>query len=88
MQESSHWGTLLRPAEKATQLVGFIGKGGCGKTAMSCAMGFHLAKKGLKTLVISTDPSHSLGDTFNVRLEPGLITPIDGEDGTCGEVES
>lgn len=61
----------------------FAGKGGVGKT--TCAVAFARAaarrprRHGRETLVISTDPAHSLGDLLGVRLtsrprrvEPGL----------------
>ena len=50
----------------------YTGKGGVGKTSVSAATGIELAKRGLKTLVISTDPAHSLRDAFkrNIGSEP------------------
>ncbi len=47
------------------RIVVFTGKGGVGKTTIAAATGVLLAEKGLKTLVISTDPAHSLSDTLN-----------------------
>jgi len=56
-------------------LVLFGGKGGCGKTTCSTATGIYMASHGKKTLVLSTDPQHSLSDSFN--QEVGYeITPI------------
>ncbi|WP_175058878.1 ArsA family ATPase [Thermococcus sp. 2319x1] len=46
----------------------FIGKGGVGKTTSSAAVSVALAKKGYKTLIVSIDPAHNLGDVFEVRL--------------------
>ncbi len=46
----------------------FTGKGGVGKTTTSAATAVHAALRGHKTLVLSTDPAHSLADTFGVRL--------------------
>ena len=46
----------------------FTGKGGVGKTTASAATAVHAARRGLKTLVLSTDPAHSLADAFGVAL--------------------
>jgi arsenite-transporting ATPase len=48
------------------------GKGGVGKTTLAAATAAGAARRGLRTLVISTDPAHSLGDAFGVqvRAEP------------------
>lgn len=49
----------------------FSGKGGVGKTSLSAATGVRLAELGYRTLVMSVDPAHSLGDAFD--LESGLF---------------
>jgi arsenite-transporting ATPase len=46
----------------------FTGKGGVGKTTTAAATAAHVAAQGHKTLVISTDPAHSLADAFGVPL--------------------
>jgi arsenite-transporting ATPase len=46
----------------------FTGKGGVGKTTTAAATAAHIAAEGHKTLVISTDPAHSLADAFGVPL--------------------
>ncbi|WP_033293344.1 ArsA family ATPase [Amycolatopsis jejuensis] len=46
----------------------FTGKGGVGKTTLAAATGTALAGRGRKTLVVSTDPAHSLGDAFGTPL--------------------
>ncbi|NJN76493.1 MAG: TRC40/GET3/ArsA family transport-energizing ATPase [Synechococcaceae cyanobacterium RL_1_2] len=53
------------------------GKGGVGKTSVAAATGLRCAELGYKTLVLSTDPAHSLADSFDVELshEPKLIKP-------------
>jgi arsenite-transporting ATPase len=53
----------------------FCGKGGVGKTTMSVTSAFHFAKKGKKTLIISSDPSPSLSDILEVDVM-GKITPL------------
>src|SRR5215475_7714732 len=44
----------------------FSGKGGVGKTSLAAATGVRLAERGARTLVMSVDPAHSLGDSFNL----------------------
>ena len=48
----------------------FTGKGGVGKTTAAAATAVRAAGRGTKTLVISTDPAHSLADAFGVALGP------------------
>ena len=40
------------------------GKGGVGKTSCSASLGVRFAEAGHRTLVVSTDPAHSLSDSF------------------------
>jgi arsenite-transporting ATPase len=47
----------------------FTGKGGVGKTTLAAATALLCARRGYKTLVISTDAAHSLSDSFGVQLE-------------------
>lgn len=47
----------------------FSGKGGVGKTTISAATGYKLSKLGYKTIVVSLDPAHSLGDSFDISDE-------------------
>jgi arsenite/tail-anchored protein-transporting ATPase len=53
----------------------FTGKGGVGKTTLAAATAVRLAGRGRETLVVSTDPAHSLADVFGTRLsgEPSLV---------------
>jgi arsenite/tail-anchored protein-transporting ATPase len=53
------------------------GKGGVGKTSVAAATGLQCAELGHKTLVLSTDPAHSLADSFDIELghEPIQIRP-------------
>jgi arsenite-transporting ATPase len=53
----------------------FTGKGGVGKTTTAAATALRCADAGLRTLVMSTDPAHSLADAFTVELG-SLPTPI------------
>ncbi|NJN57212.1 MAG: TRC40/GET3/ArsA family transport-energizing ATPase [Leptolyngbyaceae cyanobacterium SL_5_9] len=45
------------------------GKGGVGKTSVAAATGLRSAELGYRTLVLSTDPAHSLADSFDMELE-------------------
>ncbi|WP_201595271.1 ArsA family ATPase [Psychrobacter vallis] len=61
-----------------TQPIIFIGgKGGVGKTTTAAALASYYASQQQKTLIVSTDPAHSLGDVLNIRLnnEKTAITP-------------
>jgi arsenite-transporting ATPase len=53
------------------------GKGGVGKTSVAAATGLRCAELGYKTLVLSTDPAHSLADSFDLELghDPRLVRP-------------
>jgi arsenite/tail-anchored protein-transporting ATPase len=53
------------------------GKGGVGKTSVAAATGLRCAELGYKTLVLSTDPAHSLADSFDLELghEPRQVLP-------------
>jgi arsenite-transporting ATPase len=46
----------------------FTGKGGVGKTTIAAATALRAAQSGLRTLVCSTDPAHSLSDAFGAPL--------------------
>lgn len=46
----------------------YTGKGGVGKTSVSAATALLCAQRGYRTLVMSTDAAHSLGDSLDVRL--------------------
>lgn len=52
----------------------FTGKGGVGKTTTAAATAVQAARAGIKTLVMSTDAAHSLGDALGVSL---VTTPDD-----------
>jgi arsenite-transporting ATPase len=60
----------------------FTGKGGVGKTTTSAATAAYAALRGHKTLVLSTDPAHSLDDAFGVTLAD---TPTEIDTGLYGQ---
>lgn len=51
-----------------TKFVFFAGKGGVGKSTMSCATAVWLAKRGYKTLLVTTDPAPNLADIFGLEI--------------------
>ncbi|AFL95998.1 arsenical pump-driving ATPase [Thermococcus cleftensis] len=55
--------------KKGYRVVFFIGKGGVGKTTSSAAAATALAERGYRTLVVSLDPAHNLGDVLMVKLK-------------------
>jgi arsenite-transporting ATPase len=60
---------------KLSNFIFFAGKGGVGKTTMAAATAVHHARRGEKTLIISTDPASNLGDIFEKRIGH-FITPV------------
>ena len=52
------------------------GKGGVGKTTVAAATALKAADLGYRTLVMSTDPAHSLADAFDMKLgdEPAEVS--------------
>jgi arsenite-transporting ATPase len=54
-----------------------VGKGGVGKTTTAGALALASADDGSRTLLISTDPAHSLGDLFGAAVFPGDALPND-----------
>ena len=59
------------------RIILFTGKGGTGKTTIAAATALKAAKSGLKTLVLSTDPAHSLSDAFDFKLKPEPVKITD-----------
>lgn len=55
--------------EKKMRIIIYTGKGGVGKTSMAAATACKIAKDGKKVLVMSTDQAHSLGDSFETKID-------------------
>ena len=56
-------------SELSTRILLFTGKGGVGKTTVAAATALRCADQGLRTIVLSTDPAHSLADAFEAHLD-------------------
>jgi arsenite-transporting ATPase len=54
------------------RIIVFTGKGGVGKTSVAAATALGIANQGARTLVMSTDPAHSLADAFESEIGPEL----------------
>ena len=52
----------------APRTILYTGKGGVGKTSVAAATARRCAAAGLRTIVISTDPAHSLSDSLETEL--------------------
>lgn len=58
------------------RIIIFTGKGGVGKTSVAAAHAVKAAKQGIRTLIVSTDMAHNLGDVFmmDIKEEPVKIS--------------
>jgi arsenite-transporting ATPase len=54
----------------SSRLILYSGKGGVGKTSLSAATAIRAARRGQRTLVVSTDSAHSLGDALDREIGP------------------
>jgi arsenite-transporting ATPase len=54
------------------RIIVFTGKGGVGKTSVAAATALGIARRGGRTLVMSTDPAHSLADAFETEISSEL----------------
>jgi len=62
----------------APRTILYTGKGGVGKTSVAAATARRMAAAGSRTLVLSTDPAHSLGDSLEVQLSSAPTAVADG----------
>jgi arsenite/tail-anchored protein-transporting ATPase len=67
----------VRQKQEYMRLILMTGKGGVGKTSVAAATGLRCAELGYRTLVLSTDPAHSLADSFDMEMghEPREVRP-------------
>ena len=73
---SSNPPTRVSLRDSPTKYTFVGGKGGVGKTTTSAALALGYSDMGKRTLIVSTDPAHSLGDALDIELQPGVVTPI------------
>ncbi len=68
---------LLGQNRENMRLILMTGKGGVGKTSVAAATGLRCAELGYRTLVLSTDPAHSLADSFDMEMghDPREVRP-------------
>ncbi len=59
---------IIIPDGKEVKFVFFSGKGGVGKSTMSCATAVLLANAGYNTLLVTTDPAPNLSDIFGQTI--------------------
>ena len=61
---------------KETKAIFFTGKGGVGKTTISCIAALYISQKGFKTLLVTTDPAAHIGEVLDMKVgsEPTRIT--------------
>ena len=66
--------------EHPTPTLFFTGKGGVGKTSLSCATAVALADRGKNVLLVSTDPASNIHEVFgqDIGTDPTPITDVDG----------
>ena len=55
----------------------FTGKGGVGKTSLSCATALRLAESGRRVLIVSTDPASNLDEVLETSLGSRAV-PVSG----------
>jgi len=66
--------------DQPTRALFFTGKGGVGKTSVACATAVKLARRGRRTLIISTDPASNLDEVLATPLGQ-VPTPVTGVEG-------
>lgn len=67
----------IRPVAGKSKAVFFTGKGGVGKTAVSCATAVALGRRGFKTLLLTTDPASHIGQVLEQEIGD-TITAVRG----------
>ena len=72
--------SLMQFLDRATRILFFTGKGGVGKTSLSCATAIALARNGKRVLLVSTDPASNLDEVLGAELssEPTAIPGAEG----------
>lgn len=72
--------TLFAPVNGTAKAVFFTGKGGVGKSSLSCITAVHLAGQGFKTLLLTTDPAAHIGHVLDVPVgdHPAPVSGVPG----------
>ena len=70
---------IVEPTSEDTEFVFFSGKGGVGKSTVSCATATWLADNDYETLLVTTDPAPNLSDIFEQEIGHE-VTEIDDID--------
>lgn len=75
--DAGHSSAGSQPRRRDARLILYVGKGGVGKTTLAAATAVRSAALGHRTLAVSTDLAHSLGDVFDAPLdgEPRELAP-------------
>jgi arsenite/tail-anchored protein-transporting ATPase len=76
--------TKLISPDGATKYLFFGGKGGVGKTTVSTATAIWFADQGIKTTIVSTDPTVSLSAIFGQEIGGDARVPIKHVSNLCG----
>jgi arsenite-transporting ATPase len=69
------WMLHFRALNAPTPFLFFTGKGGVGKTSLACATAIGLADRGLRVLLVSTDPASNLDEMLEIALNESP-TPV------------
>ncbi|KAL0824039.1 PREDICTED: ATPase ASNA1 homolog 2 [Brassica oleracea var. oleracea] len=75
---ASRFDEMVSANQRKYYLLG--GKGGVGKTSCAASLAVKFASHGHPTIVVSTDPAHSLSDSFSQDLSGGVLKPVQGVD--------
>ena len=78
---------VVEPTSKETEFVFFSGKGGVGKSTVSCATATWLADNDYETLLVTTDPAPNLSDIFGQEIGHEVTTIDDIENLSAIEID-
>jgi arsenite-transporting ATPase len=78
---------VVEPTSEETEFVFFSGKGGVGKSTVSCATATWLADNDYETLLVTTDPAPNLSDIFGQEIGHEVTTIDDIENLSAIEID-
>ncbi|ELZ29082.1 arsenite efflux ATPase [Halogeometricum pallidum JCM 14848] len=78
---------IVEPSGEDTEFVFFSGKGGVGKSTVSCATAQWLAESGRDTLLVTTDPAPNLSDIFGQSIGHSVTSIGDVENLSAIEID-